>query len=180
MRNKRDEIRQAIIIYRSLSYIWCNCGSHRIHHGHLPHSFSLSLGGGVGHWQTSRHLPGIKCLRLTIACASCRCVRRLWRRCSQLLCWWFVLDTGHGESFLTLAYTKLIILLILFGFSFVFWPQTFLLAHKKKYADNTGAKQSKANVAVHVATFFSRLVLNLYSRCDETVNEVRRGVEMVG
>lgn len=134
MRNKRDEIRQAIIIYRSLSYIWCNCGSHRIHHGHLPHCFSLSLGGGVGHWQTSRHLPGIKCLRLTIACASCRCVRRLWQRCSQLLCWWFVLDTGHGESFLTLAYTKLIILLILFGFSFVFWPQTFLLAHKKKTA----------------------------------------------
>lgn len=133
-------------------------------------SRAVSLALSVCGWQLHVLLVGVS--NPFVRCLSC----------SQLLCWWFVLDTGHRESFLTLAYSNLIILLILFGFSFVFWPQTFLLAHKKKTAISWQhqCKTKHSKRCSSCCNFFSRLVLNLYSRCDETVNEVHQGVKMVG
>lgn len=52
IRNKRDEIWQAIKTYRPPSYIWYKAGSYRIS--------PLSLRRGLEHWQTRWHLS-VKC-----------------------------------------------------------------------------------------------------------------------
>lgn len=71
--------------------------------------------------------------------------------------------------------------LILCNFSSFFATNISFLLAQATDTEMTTTVQNKArqNVAVHVA-IYSRHVLNLYSRHDETVNEIHSSIEMVG